>query len=237
MVRVDAAGGPGRAVLGTVSRSGGCGNGGRRRCRRCVRALSGAPRRRVDECFADLRHPALPQNRLARTVGAVAAALATTIAGHLLATGASPPLTGLLVAAAIMAAPAWLLARDERGWERLAAAQLVAQLGGHALFVVTATDPVTHAGHAPFGPELVLFAHVVGAAAAGAWLRCGERRAIMATRRAVAALRRLVTRLLGDYWRAACGPAARRPSTAPALGVPAARLRHSIVHRGPPAVC
>jgi uncharacterized membrane protein YphA (DoxX/SURF4 family) len=63
------------------------------------------------------RHPALPQSRTARTLAAVAAALATTTGGHLIATGAAPPLTGLLLAVAVMAVSAWLLARDERGWE------------------------------------------------------------------------------------------------------------------------
>src|ERR671914_191030 len=76
-----------------------------------------------------------------------------------------------------------------------------AQLGGHALFVVTATDPATHSGHAGIGPELVLLAHVVGAAVAGAWLRCGERRAVAAARRAAEVLRRLVSRLLGEWRR------------------------------------
>jgi hypothetical protein len=182
------------------------------------------------------RRRALPQSRPGRTVAAVGAAMATTTGGHLLATGASPPLTGLLLATALTAVGAWWLTRDERGWERLAAAQLVAQFGGHALFVATATDPATHAGHGVLGPELVLLAHVVGAAIAGAWLRCGERRAVAAARRAVAALRRLASALLRD-WRHAPTPAVPLPATGPGCAVLATRLRHSIVHRGPPAVC
>jgi hypothetical protein len=178
----------------------------------------------------------LPRGRVGRTAGAVAAAVVTTSGGHLIGTGAPPPLPGLLLAVALTAVASWWLTRDERGWERLAAAQLGAQLGGHALFVGTAADPAVHAGHAGLGPELVLLAHVLGAAVAGAWLRCGERRAVAAARRAVAALRRLLARLLGE-WRTARRPARRRPTGAPVPAVLTARLRHSIVHRGPPAVC
>jgi hypothetical protein len=178
----------------------------------------------------------LPQGRLGRTVAAVAVAVITTCGGHLLSTGTPPPLTGLLLALALTTVASWWLTRDERGWERLAAAQLVAQLGGHALFIGTAVDPAAHAGHGALGPELVLLAHVLGAAVAGAWLRCGERRAVEAARRAVAALRRLISRLLGE-WRMARRPGGRRPVGAPVRGVLTARLRYSIVHRGPPAVC
>lgn len=183
------------------------------------------------------RSRALPQSRVGRTAAAVAVAVVTTCGGHLLSTGAPPPLVGLLLTLALTTVTSWWLTRDERGWERLAAAQLGAQLGGHALFVGTATDPAVHAGHGVLGPELVLLAHVLGAAVAGAWLRCGERRAVEAARRAVAALRRLVSRLLGE-WRAARRPARRRPMDALVRGVlTTERLRHSIVHRGPPAVC
>jgi hypothetical protein len=178
----------------------------------------------------------LPQSRATRTAAAVAVAVVTTSGGHLLSTGAPPPLTGLLLALALTTVTSWWLTRDERGWERLAAAQLGAQLAGHALFVGTATDPAAHAGHGVLGPELVLLAHVLGAAVAGVWLRCGERRAVEAARRAVAALRRLITRLLGE-WRTARGPASRRPVDALVPVVLTPRLRHSIVHRGPPAVC
>jgi hypothetical protein len=177
-------------------------------------------------------HRALPQSRAARAVGAVAAAIATTGGGHLLATGALPPLTGLLLAVVFLAVPAWWLAGHERGWERLATAQVAAQLGGHALFVATATDPIAHTGHHVIGPELVLLTHVAGAAVAGAWLRAGERRAAAAARRVVAALRHLIRSLLRT-WHAARRPAPTRLESVPVRGVLAARLRHSIVHRGP----
>jgi hypothetical protein len=180
------------------------------------------------------RRSALPQSRRGRTVAAVAAATATTAGGHLLATGAAPPLTGLLLAVVLMALPAWWLTRDERGWERLAVAQLVAQLGGHALFVATASDPAAHAGHGVLGSELVVIAHVLGAVVAGAWLRCGERRAVAAARHAVTALWRLLRTMLGE-WRTVRRPAPTRPPGAPTRDVLTARLRHSIVHRGPPA--
>jgi hypothetical protein len=178
----------------------------------------------------------LPQARVARTAAAVAAAGVTTSGGHLLGTGAPAPLTGVLLALALTTVASWWLTRDERGWERLAVAQLGAQLGGHALFVGTATDPAVHAGHGVLGPELVLLVHVLGAAVSGAWLRCGERRAVEAARRAVAGLRRLLCRLLAE-WRTARPPARRRRVDARARVSLTPRLRHSIVHRGPPAVC
>jgi hypothetical protein len=181
-------------------------------------------------------HRALPQSRPGRAVGALAAAIVTTAGGHLLGTGALPPLTGLLLALVVLAVPAWWLAGDERGWERLAAAQVVAQFGGHALFVATATDPVAHTGHAVIGPELVLITHVAGAVVAGAWLRAGERRAAAAARRVVTALRHLIRHFLRT-WHAARRPAPARLQSVSFRGVRAFRLRHSIVHRGPPAVC
>jgi hypothetical protein len=182
------------------------------------------------------RPDTLPHGRVGRTTAAAAAAVVSTSGGHLLSTGAPPPLTGLLLALALTIVTSWWLTRDERGWERLAGAQLGAQLAGHALFVGTAADPAAHVGHGVLGPELVLLAHVLGAAVAGAWLRSGERRAVEAARRAVVALRRFVSRLLGE-WPTARRPARRRPVGAPVCGVPTGRLRHSIVQRGPPAVC
>jgi hypothetical protein len=174
-------------------------------------------------------------HRRGRTVAAVGAATVFTSGCHLLATGAPPPVIGLLLAVVLTAAGAWWLTRDERGWERLAAAQLGAQLGGHALFLATATDPATHAGHGGLGPELVLLTHVVGAAVAGAWLRRGERRAVAAARRALAALRRLLARLLPARPAPSAVAAPPRPN-GPASGVLTSCLRHSIVHRGPPAL-
>lgn len=182
------------------------------------------------------RHRALPQSRPARALAAVVAALGAAAGGHLLSTGVAPTLIGLLLAAAAMAAPAWWMARGERGWERLAGAQLTAQLGSHAIFTVAAGSPLEHPpGH--LGSDLVLLAHLLAAAVAGGWLHCGERRAVEMSRRAVAALCRLVAALLGERPRAARRPARRRPAAPPALRFPAAQLRHAIVHRGPPAVC
>ena len=178
----------------------------------------------------------LPRSRAGRTVAATVAAGVTTAGGHLLGTGAPPPMVGLLLALALTAAGSWWLTRHERGWERLAAAQLVAQLGGHALFVGTATDMAAHTGRGELGPELVLLVHVLGAAVAGGWLRCGERRAVETARRAVAALHRLISRLLGE-WRTTVTQARPRAVDALAGVALTPRLRHSIVHRGPPAVC
>jgi hypothetical protein len=151
-----------------------------------------------------------------------------------LASGAAPPVRGLLLVPVVLAAPAWWLARDPRGWEGLAVAQLAAQLVAHMLFV--ATDPSAHTCHSRFGLELVVLAHVLSAAAAATWLWCGERQAVAAARRAVAVLRRWVGRLLGSHRGTVCRTPTRRPSVPSALGVPGAFLRHSIEDRGPPAV-
>ncbi|MHA6619320.1 hypothetical protein [Pseudonocardia sp. DLS-67] len=183
------------------------------------------------------RHPVLAQSRSGRAVGAVAAAMATTAGGHLIATGHPPPPPGLLLALVLMAVPAWWLTGDERGWERLAGFQLAAQIGGHALFVLTATDPTAHAAHQPTGPDLVLLFHVFGAAVAAAWLRAGERRAVMAAHRAVEALRRLVSCLLRNWRPVRRLRASAFLARAAECRVVVTRLRHSIVHRGPPAVC
>ncbi|MHA6796783.1 hypothetical protein ACVGVM_25220 [Pseudonocardia bannensis] len=183
------------------------------------------------------RHPAIPQSRPARAVAAIGTALVTAAAGHLLSAGAAPPLIGLLLAVAAMAGPAWWLTRDERGWERLAAAQLTAQLGSHTLFALAAPAPAPHTGHGVLGPDLMVLAHLLAAAVAGGWLRCGERRAIAMSRRAVALLLGLVAALLGTGPRAVRGPARRRPALASTPGTQTTLLRHTIVHRGPPAVC
>ncbi|WP_214368122.1 hypothetical protein [Pseudonocardia sp. H11422] len=170
-------------------------------------------------------------------MAAIGAALVTAAGGHLLSAGAAPSLTGLLLAVAAMAGPAWWLTRDERGWERLAAAQLTAQLGSHWVFVLADPAPTPHTGHGGLGPDLMVLAHLLAAAVAGGWLRCGERRAVALSHRAVAALRRLVTALLGTRPRSVHSPARCRPDHAPILRFQAAQLRHAIVHRGPPAVC
>jgi hypothetical protein len=175
-------------------------------------------------------------SRAGRTAAAVTAAVVTTAGSHVLGTGAAPSLAAVLVAVAALAVPAWWLTGHERGWERLAGAQLAAQFGGHALFVALPADPGASAGHGSLAPDLVLGVHVLGAAVAGAWLRHGERRAAVAARRAVLALRRLLSGLLPVLRTA--GPAAPAPAVhGPADRIRAARLRHSIVHRGPPAGC
>lgn len=178
----------------------------------------------------------VPCGRTARTAAVTLTALVTAIGGHVLGGGDLPSPAGVLLALLALAGPGWWLARDERGWERLAAAQLAAQLGAHLLFEATAAPSVgAHAhGHDDgLGPGIVLVAHLASAAVAAAWLRCGERRALELSRRALAALFLLVTALVGRVLPRPAGPVVRRPAPA-APRVRGVRLRHAIVHRGPP---
>lgn len=178
------------------------------------------------------RSRALPRGRGARAVGVTAAALGTAVAGHALG-GGSPGAAGIALAALALVAPAWWLARDERGWERLAAAQLALQLVAHAVFALLEPTGPGHAAHDDgAGPGLMLVAHLASAAVAAAWLRRGEQRARALAVRALAMLAALVAALLvGTRPRT---PAARvRPRLTPVLGA-GALLRHAIVHRGPP---
>jgi hypothetical protein len=95
-------------------------------------------------------------------------------------------------------------------------------------------DPAAGHGHGDgLGPGIVLVAHLASAALAAAWLRSGERRAVALSRRALAALFALVTALVGRVLPRRAGPAVRRPAPA-APRVRGVRLRHAIVHRGPP---
>jgi hypothetical protein len=175
--------------------------------------------------------PALPRGRGARTVGVTAAALGTAVAGHALGGAGTPEPAGVVLAALALAAPGWWLARDERGWERLAAAQLAFQLAAHVVF--TAVEPGQHAGHGEgAGPGLVLVAHLVSAAVAAAWLRRGEQRARRLATRALALLFALVGALiLGTRPRTVAAPPPARRARVPAADT---ILRHAIVHRGPP---
>jgi hypothetical protein len=177
-----------------------------------------------------LRTRALPRGRGARAVGVTAAALGTAVAGHTLGGGALDP-GAVLLAVFALAAPAWWLARDERGWERLAAAQLALQLVAHVVF--STVEPGAHAGHDDgAGPGLMLVAHLVSAAVAAAWLRRGEQRARALAVRALAQLFALVGALLvGTRPQTSAAPV--RPRSTPSSRV-STLLRHAIVHRGPP---
>ncbi|MCE0766753.1 hypothetical protein LWC35_28165 [Pseudonocardia kujensis] len=176
----------------------------------------------------------VPCGRTARTAAVTVTALVTAVGGHALGGGGLPTLPGILLALLGLTGPGWWLARDERGWERLAAAQLAAQLGAHLVFEATADPSAAGHGHGDgLGPGIVLVAHLASAAVAAAWLRSGERRAVALSRRALAALFALVTALVGRGLPRYPGPALRRPASA-APRVREARLRHAIVHRGPP---
>jgi hypothetical protein len=174
---------------------------------------------------------ALPRGRAVRAAAVTAAALGTAVAGHALGGSGTPAPGGIALAALALAAPAWWLARNERGWERLAAAQLVFQLVAHLIF--QAVGPAMAHGHDEgAGAGVVLVAHLVSAAVAGAWLRHGERRARALAERALRLLSTLVGALLTDCRpRVPGSPVLPRPVLRALVG---AMLRHAIVHRGPP---
>lgn len=178
-------------------------------------------------------HPTLPRGRGVRTVAVTVAALGTAVAGHVLGGAGTPEPGGIVLAAMALAVPGWWLARDERGWERLAAAQLVFQLVAHLVFVASSpAEPMAHGHDDGAGPGLMLIAHLLSAAVAGAWLRRGERRARELSERALRILFALVDALLtGTQPRLT--PVAVRPGRLPRTGRRIV-LRHSIVHRGPP---
>jgi hypothetical protein len=173
------------------------------------------------------RPRALPCSRGARTLTAAGSALLAAVGGHVVGGGGLPGLPALLLGALVLAGPAWWLARDERGWERLAAAQLAAQLLAHLVFEAAGAMSEHDAG---LGPGFVLVAHVLSAAVAAAWLRAGERRARELSLRALALLFALVGALVGRLPRL---PRAVVVTVEPARprGI---LLRHTIVHRGPP---
>ncbi|WP_181780463.1 hypothetical protein [Pseudonocardia pini] len=178
---------------------------------------------------------ALPRGRGARTAAVTATALVTAVAGHVLGGAGLPELGAIVLSLLALVTPAWWLARAERGWERLAAAQLTLQLVAHLVFATVGPAAGEH-GHgveSGGGPGLVLVAHLVSAAVAAAWLRSGEKRARALSERALRAFLTLLS-----VW----VPGAR-PHT-PARAVPGPSrpdrslsgvvLRHAIVHRGPP---
>ncbi|GAA4536094.1 hypothetical protein [Pseudonocardia xishanensis] len=181
------------------------------------------------------QHPlrALPRGRGMRTVAVTVAALGTAVAGHVLGGAGMPAPGGIALAALALAAPGWWLARDERGWERLTAAQLTFQLTAHLLFLATSSAQPTVHGHADGADHgLVLIAHLVSAAVAGAWLRRGEQRARALSDRALRILFALVDALLtGTRPRLAPTPVRPRRVLRAGRGT---LLRHAIVHRGPP---
>jgi hypothetical protein len=160
-------------------------------------------------------------------------ALTTAVAGHALGGAGLPESGGIVLAALALVVPAWWLARDERGWERLAAAQLAFQLAAHLLFQAVDPAMADHEQMAGAGPGFVLIAHLVSATVAATWLRSGERHARALSERALRVLFSLVeTLVLGARARTTTGPV-RRPGRADrrAVGIV---LRHTIVHRGPP---
>jgi hypothetical protein len=124
--------------------------------------------------------------------------------------------------------PAWWLARRERGWGAIVLTQLGAQQLAHLVLAASAAS-AGHAGHVATSPDLMLYAHLVAAALAGAWLRAGERRAW-------AAVRRFLLVLVPPPalpWAAGLVRPAPRP---PVAAVGARLLRHAMARRGPPGV-
>ncbi len=118
--------------------------------------------------------------------------------------------------------PSWWLARRRRGWAALALTQLAGQQIAHVALSVGGS-----AGAHLLPADVMLYAHLLGAAVSAWWLVRGERRAWAAVRRWAAVV----------LHPAPSGPA--RPH-AVAVRVPTPSrtgpraLRHVVVRRGPP---
>ena len=175
--------------------------------------------------------PPAPPNRAARALVLTCTAVAAGIGAHLLGGGAVS-LGGVTAAFPVLLAFAWSLTDRERGWLPIAGAQLAGQQAVHSILEWGA-HPAAGGGGLP--ADLLLYAHVLAAALMAAWLRCGERRAWAAARRAVRAVARHVrflVSLLGYH-----PPARPEHVPPPSTGLPAPPwilLRHAVVRRGPP---
>ncbi len=170
-----------------------------------------------------------PPHRVARAFVLTCTAVAAGIGAHLLGGGALS-LGGVAAAFPVLLAFVWSLADRERGWLPIAGAQLAGQQAVHSILAGGA-----HPAGGGLPADLLLYAHVLAAALMAAWLRCGERRAWAAARRAVRAVAaqvRFLVSLLGYQ-----PPARPEHVPPPSTGLPAPPwilLRHAVVRRGPP---
>jgi hypothetical protein len=168
-------------------------------------------------------------HRLTRAVFAAAAAVAVGAGAHVLAGNAIPP-GGLAAAVVLLTGPAWVLAARERRWLALTGIQLGGQQAVHALLPLGAVDSASP-GHLP--QDVTLYGHLLAAALMAGWLRCGERRAWAAARRAARAIAEWCLQLCRPTQP---GPASHIPAAAPDPLLPCVpdALHHVLVRRGPP---
>jgi hypothetical protein len=161
-------------------------------------------------------------------------------AGHAAASGALPPLLGLVTGLPLIALLTCALVGRQRSRTVIVAALTGAQLGLHALFDYAAAIP-TLAGHHAHGSTgsitpAVAAAHIAAGLLAGWWLRRGEA-ALWAHCATIAAA---AAPLLGSLRRVASAEPLALPGPAllPLFRAPtalhSALLRHSVRRRGPP---
>jgi hypothetical protein len=167
--------------------------------------------------------PALSAVALRAGLSATAAVLVAAVA-HATAGGAVDFAAAGWALAALVVPAAWL-ARRERGWLGLVAAQLAGQQAAH--MALTASHDAYGAALLP--TDLMLYGHLLAAAVAALWLRAGERRAFAAIRGILDAGRLLII----------AGPPVPPLVRAPRLDAPPewlvpAFLRHCVARRGPP---
>jgi hypothetical protein len=149
-----------------------------------------------------------------------------------IAGGAATVLLTLGCAAALVA-PAWLLARRERGWAVIAGAQLGGQELVHAAHTLAAgTVEVDVASH-----DLMFYGHILTAVLLAVWLRSGERRSWAAVRHATHGFLERWRALLVLFTRPAVLTAPWIVGPSPELSSRSGWfLRHSVIRRGPPLV-
>ena len=172
-----------------------------------------------------------PPHRAARALVLTCTAVAAGIGAHLLG-GGEVSLGGVAAAFPVLLGLVWSLADRERGWLQIAGAQLAGQQAVHSILEWGA-HPASGGGGLP--ADLFLYAHVLTAALMAGWLRCGERRAWAAARRAVRAVAAQVRFLVGLLGYRS--PAHPEPLPPASTGLPAPAwilLRHAVVRRGPP---
>ena len=162
--------------------------------------------------------------------------VAVGVGAHLLAGG--PVTIGGVVAAVPVLLGLFLSLTDrERGWLPIAGAQLAEQQVVHSLLELGASHMHAAPMSGAMPADLFFYGHFLAAALVATWLRCGERRAWAAARRAVLAVaacwQHLLT-LLGH--RPPSAPKAAPAVVTATLPRRHAALRHTVVRRGPPAL-
>ncbi|REE94726.1 hypothetical protein [Thermomonospora umbrina] len=193
-----------------------------------------------------------PPHRLLRASAFTVVCVSLTLAGHVWASRAGVPWTGVAVGGPGVLVVAWVLAGHERSGWTILGGLLGGQFGLHALFAAMQAgssvpagpgSQAGHAGHAGHGAAVaetvsasagpgMTLAHVAAATASAWWLWRGERLAWSLARRLAAFARACVAVPAGPV----PVPVRRRVvAVVRAAGRPrAAALRHSVGLRGPP---